>query len=549
MKNTAILLVILFTANIVLAQKNNSADNFQNIIKNANSVTAVTEKGTMELKYAKGVWKKDGIEVKLPVKKNTLKVELSSPAEAVKYVILRWAGTLNADWKYLGDAWERAYGNLQWLPLAETKEMPWYFFSSNKNITHGYGVVTGPAAMCSWFATVDSITLKIDVRNGGMGVLLGNRKLTACTVIIRKGKAGETPFRAAQAFCKMMCPKPLMPKQPVIGFNDWYCDYGKNSRESVLYYASFISRLAPKGKNLPFMVIDDGWQGNGGNGEGGPWDKGNEKFPSMPQLASDIRKAGARPAIWIHLLTAQDNQPDSWRLKHDKKFLDISIPEVRAYIYETVARIKEWGFELLKHDYSTNDISQGWGKTAGAATNAEWTFTDRTRTTAEIILDHYKCIREAFGNNLIIGCNTISHLSAGVFEIYRIGDDTSGKEWRRVVKYGVNCLAFRAPQHGTFYAADADCVGLTDKEVIPWANNSQWLNLLARSGTPLFISFKKGSITPQQELEVAEALKNASVPQPLAEPLDWFETIQPLRWKLMGKEVNFVWSTDGKIIK
>lgn len=549
MKKVVLLLIVFFTSSIISAQAVNSANHFQNIIKDPNSVTIITDKEASEVKYEKGIWKKDAIEVKLPVKKNTLQVELFSPEEPVKYIIVRWASKLPTDWKYLGDAWERAYGNLQWTPLTETKEMPWYFFSSDGKTTHGYGVMTGPASMCSWFATSDSITLRIDVRNGGKGVLLGKRKLTACTIISRKGKMSETPFKAAQAFCKMMCPKPLLPKQPVVGFNDWYCDYGKNSPESVLYYASFVARLAPKGKNIPFMVIDDGWQGKGGNGGGGPWDKGNDKFPSMPHLASDIRKAGARPAIWVHLLTAQQNHPDSWRLKHDKEFLDISVPEVRAYIFETVARIKGWGYELLKHDYSTNDISQGWGKTAGAAANAEWTFADRTRTTAEIILDHYRSIREAFGDNLVMGCNTISHLSAGVFEINRIGDDTSGREWKRVVKYGVNCLAFRAPQHGTFYAADADCVGLTEKEIIPWANNSQWLDLLARSGTPLFISFKKNSITTEQEKEIALALKNASVPQPLAEPLDWFENIQPVRWKLMGKEVKYVWSPDGNIIK
>jgi hypothetical protein len=37
--------------------------------------------------------------------------------------------------------------------------------------------------------------------------------------------------------------------------------------------------------------------------------------------------------------------------------------------------------------------------------------------------------RDASGDASIIGCNTVSHLSAGVFDICRIGDDTSGTEW------------------------------------------------------------------------------------------------------------------------
>lgn len=540
MKKITVFMIFLFAASALYAQQ--MKYNFQNIIKSPNSVTAVTESGSIELNYDNGSWKNGGITVKTPVKNSSVAVELSSPKEAVKYLIVRWTAELSADWKYLGDTWERAYGNLQWIPLTDTKEMPWYFLSSNGKITNGYGVMTGPSAMCSWLANKESITLKIDVRNGGKGVMLGNRKLTACAIVARKGKKGETPFKAAQAFCKMMCRKPLMPKEPVYGFNDWYCDYGDNSAVSVMYYTKFIAHLAPKGNNRPFMVIDDGWQvKGGGTGFGGPWDNGSTKFSSMQQLAGDIKKEGVRPAIWVHLLTAQENHPESWRLKHNNKILDISLPEVRAYIKETVARIKGWGYELLKHDYSTYDISHAWGKSAGAAADADWAFADRSRTTAEIILDHYKSIREAFGNGLIIGCNTISHLAAGVFEISRIGDDTSGKEWERVVKYGVNCLAFRAPQDGTFYAADADCVGLTEKEVIPWEKNKQWLDLLSRSGTPLFISFKKDSLTPEQEKDVAEALKRASVKQPLAEPLDWFNNLQPVKWKLMGKEVNYKW--------
>ena len=67
----------------------------------------------------------------------------------------------------------------------------------------------------------------------------------------------------------------------------------------------------------------------------------------------------------------------------------------------------------------------------------------------------------------IIGCNTVSHLTAGLFEVYRSGDDTSGREWERTVKMGVNTLAFRLPQHNKMYCVDGDCVGITT--IIPLA--------------------------------------------------------------------------------
>jgi alpha-galactosidase len=50
---------------------------------------------------------------------------------------------------------------------------------------------------------------------------------------------------------------------------------------------------------------------------------------------------------------------------------------------------------------------------------------------------------------------------------------------------GVNTLAFRGAQHGAFYVADADCVGVTN--AVPWVYNRQWPDLLAR-GTMLFVS-------------------------------------------------------------
>ncbi len=539
------------------AGKNDEIDQFQNLIRNPDAVTVVTEKETVELAHAGDAWKAGGIEVTPVIKGGALKLELFAPDAAIKCISVRWNGAQPADWKYLGDAWERSYGELEWQPLDPAREMPWYFLASDGRITHGYGVMTQPAAMCSWKAYASGIRLEADVRSGGAGVQLGPRRLSVCTITSRQGKTGESPFKAARAFCRQMCPAPRLPKQPVYGFNDWYCDYGKNSAASVLYYAAFVARLAPKGANRPFMVVDDGWQAGGGSGHGGPWDRGNANFPSMSDLADGIRKAGARPGIWIHLLTAQDGQPDSWRLKHNPKILDISVPEVRAYIKNTVARLRAWGYELIKHDYSGNDFA-GYTRAAPAA-EATWAFADRSRTGAEIILDHYRSIREAAGEDVILlGCNTIGHLAAGVFEVERIGDDTSGRDWNRVRNRGINALGFRAPQHGAFFAADADCVGLTEREAIPWACNRQWLDLVARSGTPLFISFKKGALTEDQERVVAEALAIASRPQPLGEPLDWFEAVNPTRgleaishleggaaprrWKLMGRIVEYDWT-------
>jgi alpha-galactosidase len=180
-----------------------------------------------------------------------------------------------------------------------------------------------------------------------------------------------------------------------------------------------------------------------------------------------------------------------------------------------------------------------------AMTKDGWTFaTGQKYTTAEVVSDLYHTIRKAAGDGLIIGCNTVSHLSAGHFDICRIGDDTSGTDWSRTRKMGVNTLAFRGTQHGAFYVADADCVGVTN--AVPWTYNKQWLDLLARSGTMLFVSLAPDALGAEQRRDLKQGLELASTPQPLAEPVDWQHTVYPTKWRLMNRECTYDWvGPDG----
>ena len=139
---------------------------------------------------------------------------------------------------------------------------------------------------------------------------------------------------------------------------------------------------------------------------------------------------------------------------------------------------------------------------------------------------------------LIIGCNTISHLCAGLVHINRTGDDTSGKEWDRTRKMGVNTLAFRLAQNENFYMCDADCVGILD-DYIPWEKNSQWLHLLSYSNTPLFISCTD-KINDKQRKDLKEAYKVFNESHDI-KPLDIFETKIPAKWEIDGKIVTYNW--------
>jgi alpha-galactosidase len=198
----------------------------------------------------------------------------------------------------------------------------------------------------------------------------------------------------------------------------------------------------------------------------------------------------------------------------------------------------------VKHDFSTYDIFWKWGFDFGdapaAMTKEEWHFADKSRTTAEIIKALYGAMREAAGEDmLLLGCNTIGHLGAGYFEIQRTGDDTSGIEWERTRKMGINTLAFRMAQHDALFAVDADCVGLTND--IPWELNGQWLDLLARSGTPLFVSADPQALGNEQKTALREAFELAARPQPVAEPLDWLQTTCPTKWRIGDEIQQYDW--------
>jgi alpha-galactosidase len=531
------------------AQTARPAASFLDLRQPPTAITVRTADGDRRLAQSGDDWRGNGVGVTLQNLARGWRVRLSGPGAAVKRVHLRWRGATDAVRLVLGDAWERGYGDLEWRGLVPDRVMPWYFAAYDGRLTHAYGVRTRPSAFCFWHLDDEGISLFADVRSGGVSVQLGERVLDVCDVVCRHGRPGESPFAALHAFCREMCSDPKRPTQPAYGSNDWYWAYGKNSAATFLADAHSIVELSPPDRNRPFAVVDDGWQPQREDKALlGMWDRGNTRFGDMAKIAAGVRAAGARPGVWIRPLQAAASTPDAWRLPRDRAFLDPTVPDASRKVADDMARLRAWGFDLIKHDYTTFDLFGRWGFQMGTAlTRDGWTFAAGPgRTTAEVITGLYETIREAAGDALIIGCNTVSHLSAGVFEISRIGDDTSGTEWARTRKMGVNTLAFRGVQHDAFYAADADCVGVTN--AIPWELNRQWLDLVARSGTALFVSLAPDAVGAAQARDLRAALARAARTQPLGEPLDWQRAAWPTRWRLLREEQRYDWlDADGAV--
>ena len=103
--------------------------------------------------------------------------------DAVRCVKLRWNYKIPKSARFLGDAWERTYGDMEWHGMSGNRYFPWYFLAKLSEKVLCFGVKVRPSAMCFWQADTKGITLFLDVRCGGTGVQLKGRKLRAAQIV------------------------------------------------------------------------------------------------------------------------------------------------------------------------------------------------------------------------------------------------------------------------------------------------------------------------------------------------------------------------------
>ena len=477
-----------------------------------------------------GTWEKDAGRV--TVSGGRVTVASGAPVYGVQLV---YETRLERGAKAFGDSWERGYGELEWRGIVPERLMPWYMHIDENGQQSFIGVMTQPHAFVGLRAAMRSITVDIDLRSGGGPVDLTGRSIEACT-LVAEFNCAEPAFPFQRRMLKKLCPAAKLAPEPVYGGNNWYYAYGKSCRDDILADSEFISAMAGGLSNRPLMVIDDGWQKhsdiNVGDCFGGPWVGNPERFGDMGKLAAEMVNIGVKPGIWIRPLYMAEEPKADWIIAKNARnwSLDPSNPEVVQHVRDTIKLLKSQGYQLIKHDFSTFEVFGHWGfQVRGRRMEGGRAMGDKTRTNAEIILDLYKAIAEEAGDCLIIGCNTVSHLAAGLFQIQRTGDDTSGRNWERTRYMGVNTLAMRMPQHRIFYDCDADCSPITEK--VDWTLARRWLDVLSRSGTPLFVSADPRKMGDEQKQALREAFARAAVNVTPAEPIDWQETTAPRLWK------------------
>ncbi len=532
-------------------------NSFINILREPDSVLFQLEDSLYRFEEPKERETRGEIDFKVVGNEGRITVHPSSaPISRVK---LRWRGDMSDALLLLGDSLERNYdisqGNVQlgqvamWRGVCAEMRMPWYFHVYDGERLNSYGVKTGADAFCHFHLDEKGITLWLDLRSGGMGVDL-KEPLLCARVVQRCGVAGENPYFAARDFCKMMCEKPILPKSPIFGVNNWYWAYGRTNHELVMEETDNLIDMCRDAKTKPYMIIDDGWQVNrhgwmeGLNYIGGPWTGGNSGFPSMEDTAYRIKEKGAHPGVWFRALLTDKVKSESMHSPYQKDarggvILDPSNPDVLSLVTEDVKRIISWGYEVIKHDFSTFDIMGKCGIPDGSPN-----FYDRTKTTCTVIKNFYKTIAEAAGGAEIIGCNTINHLAAGIFSVQRTGHDTSGRVYE-ITRAAASAAVLRLPQNKTFFSADPDCAAFTER--VPISANLDFLELCAVTGQATLASVTPGIIKGEDMKRIRRIYEIASIGGLDASPLDWLGHNAPSRYKTKDGffEIDWYKTYDG----
>lgn len=483
----------------------------------------------------------------------TLDITLNADKTPVRFIGIRFNGSFEKGTRFLGDTIERGYAEFSFRSLESQRDMFWYFVAANENSCAGYGVKTGCNALVSWTTDSHGIMLWLDVRSGAKGVIRNGVPFEVCKVVnIEKSVSINDCFDFIHEFCLKMSDNAIFPDKPIYGSNNWYYAYGDSSAEQILKDTELLAECTESLKNRPYMVIDDCWQQlarTKGSAQGRPIFCGNELFPDMKGLADAIKAKNIHPGIWFRPIKTAERFIDKNLLNmRDSTFLDPSLPEVLEMVAEDTERLTgEWGFELIKYDFVTRDMTGVYGSDHMRFDyDKDWSFRDQSKTTAMVAKDLYRTIYEHSNGAMIIGCNVMGHLATGYIHIHRSGDDTSGFSFDRSVGYGVNALAYRLPQHKAFFDIDADCVCITDK--IDWESNKDFLELYAMSGTPLFVSVDPAIATPEIKDALKVAYKYSSEQKNVCRPIDWLDNNTPEEYLIDGKQHTYQWVPDtGKL--
>jgi len=451
------------------------------------------------------------------VEGGTARVTVYPSGSPVKLLKLRFEGDMHGIESVYGDQWERNGDRafLEWRSVMPHRALGWFCYVKGGDRIACYGVKTGADCFAFWQVDVRGVTLVLNLCNGAVGTDL-KEPLLACEVVEMVGDEGEDAYAVAKRFSARLCERPVLPREPIFGVNNWYWAYGRISRESVRVETDQLLAMCDGTHHRPYMILDDGWQLNRtyvkGSYIGGPWIP-NDRFGCMRETAEEIHAKGAKAGIWFRPLLTLGQTPEEAMLSKGSAggiVLDPTHPYTLARVEEDARRIREWGYDLIKHDFTTIDVfgvnplsTELHTATIGAPDRSLF---DRTVTSATAIKRLYEAIQRGAGDADVIACNAIGHLSAGIHSTYRTGNDTSGRHFELTRRNAINTM-MRLPLNDTFYRADPDCAAFT--ELVNPDVNLDFLEMCAITGVTTLASVTPGILTDAQMQRINEIYRIA----------------------------------------
>jgi hypothetical protein len=247
-------------------------------------------------------------------------------------------------------------------------------------------------------------------------------------------------------------------KSPLTGYCTWYSNPhgGAADEKSIVALGEFAAReLKPFG--FSFVQIDDKWQdGQERNGPARRFTRVRPDGPyphGMEPVAARFHQLGLTAGIWFLPFASDYKDPEfkerqNWFVRRadgtpfetpwGNTSLDLTRPEVQAYLAEMVRTIHGWGYNYFKMDglwtgTATEQIYVNDGfRDDFIGTNAP--FYNPRKTNLETFRDGLKLLRRAVGPEVFFsGCNVSQNMRTlggcmGLVDSMRIGPD-NGQRW------------------------------------------------------------------------------------------------------------------------
>ncbi len=287
------------------------------------------------------------------------------------------------------------------------------------------------------------------------------------------------------------------------GWCTWYFYYTQVDEIEVMENTEFLAKRYPE--KIEWIQIDDGFQKSVGD-----WEE-NQRFSSgLEGLVEKIKIEGFRPGIWLAPFVAAEHsevfkdKPD-WFIRNLDNIpiiadqnplwlgnyyaLDLSNPHVINHIKDMFAKFKEYGFEYFKIDFLHYATMEGIRY-------------DMKMTRAQAFKQGMDAIREAVGNDMILGCGAPIGPCVGKVNMMRIGTDIA-TSWRYdwgagVYECSINTMT-RAVMHDRLWINDPDCVLVRqDDNELTLDEIRLWLSVVALSGGAVLLSDRMTEVSDER---------------------------------------------------